>query len=552
MVIQKLTKSHPQKTENKFKIWDELSKDESEENKKVRFKLFKDPTIFAYAMLKDEENKPLKLYAYQDLIINDKSRHVMFCAGRQIGKTIMLCVKALHHALFVENALIVIVSRSEPQAIYLLDQIKRMMLRSDIPFASLIGEVENRMELEIKRSDEHISKIMCMPATERGRGYSPTLLLLDEIAYWEAPNKETDATYLYQSIYEPSISATRDRKHEFLTMGQIVACSSPNGQQGIFWNMWNDDRFSKYKFSWLIKPGRTVQEYEALKKTMPAMRFESEYAAEFITMEGGFITEWEYDNAVRRSPLIIPPEGLLFFGGDFAGEDTITRDVDYTVLYGVLLLKEKEDEPPKIRLVWQREYPRRVLKQSVYNDLIAFKDRIGKFAYDKVGVGDSVRNDLIEKGILNEFQIEVLTYSLPNKSEVYYNLQHLFEQGRIEISEQAYEQLKNQLLGLQFELKRGTTNMKLHHKEGFHDDHADAFANACFAAIRLSQAQPNIVRMDMEEPRIDKEGRFINKEKYAECLKCEANWKYNNEEECPDCGAEKKNLVWYTTGEKIK
>ena len=67
-----------------------------------------DPTIFAYCFLKDKQNKPLKLYPHQDKIVNDKNRYILVVGAVQIGKTWAIGVKALHHALFVPNATVII------------------------------------------------------------------------------------------------------------------------------------------------------------------------------------------------------------------------------------------------------------------------------------------------------------------------------------------------------------------------------------------------------------------------------------------------------------
>ena len=98
------------------------------------------------------------------------------------------------------------------------------------------------------------------------------------------------------------------------------------------------------------------------------------------------------------------------------------------------------------------------IKKELFN---LFKEQIIKFAYDKVGVGDSVKNDLKKEGTLSEHQIEALTYSLPNKSEVYYTLKHLFEQRKIIVPNNP--KLKEQIRGLYFEKPEGSNYIKIHH-----------------------------------------------------------------------------------------
>ena len=47
-----------------------------------------DPTKFAYFFLKDDQNNPLRLYPYQDMILNDKHDRIYFRSGNQIGKVV--------------------------------------------------------------------------------------------------------------------------------------------------------------------------------------------------------------------------------------------------------------------------------------------------------------------------------------------------------------------------------------------------------------------------------------------------------------------------------
>jgi hypothetical protein len=536
----------------KFKKFDEFisKKNEIDENSFLKdiTKFYRDPTLWAYGVLTDKQNNPLKLRYYQDMLINDKNRFV-FCAGsNQIGKTWSVCVKALHHALHVENASVIIVSKTESQATMVLDEIKWFMRRSELGLSSMIDNVENRTEVHFKVG-KGISRIKCVPATEGALGFPATLMLCDEIAFWE------NGVYMYTQVIEPRTNETMDWKNKIFIMGQIICITNPNGMQGIGWNLWNDIRYNCYKFSWLANPKKKIEDYLRIKKTMPSVYFDSIYAAEFTSASGGFITQEEYERCISDYKMELNPSNTIYLGADFAGEDTVSRDTDFTVMYGINII-ERKDEPPKLRVVWQKEYPRKILKENVYNDVSSMKSFIGKFAYDRVGVSDSIKNDLIDKSILNAWQIEALTYSLPNKTDVYTNLKHLFEQGRLEISKEVLPQLKEQLMGLKFELtKSGYLNkpaLIIHHSSGFKDDHADAFANACYVALRLGMGEAYINKIEIGNTG----NKVINlngnsKEELVECDRCTMDFKYNGELNCIYCNADKSHLGYYTTGKRV-
>src|SRR3990167_8432410 len=229
MIVETITPEDIERTNAKFDLWDNSPRDER------LALLLRDPTIFSYAHFKDKQGNSWKMTPYQDKIINDRSLYVQFVAARQIGKTSMLCLKAIHHCFFVRNGCVVIVSRSEQQAIMVLDEIKSFMEGSHLNFKTHFGEVENRMELHLKNFYGTTSKIMCFPATEKGRGYAATLLLPDEVAFWEGPSKEKNQEYLYESIFIPTTMATKNLKHDFLTIGQTLCTPNPNGKQGVFW-----------------------------------------------------------------------------------------------------------------------------------------------------------------------------------------------------------------------------------------------------------------------------------------------------------------------------
>lgn len=456
------------------------------------YQLF-DPTIWAYKHLRDKQNNPLILRGFQDIIINDKHRFVNTVAANQLGKTWTACIKAIHHALFVNNASVLIISRSEQQAIMILDEIKWMMKRAQMSFKTVIGDVENRTELHVTNMDKKgTSVIRCLPPTLSALAYPATLIIPDEEDFWVIDGM-TQIEFFQRVILSRTFE-TKNWKNNCIcgvpscghfTMGQIFAISNPNMEGGLLWSQYKSSNWHSYRFDYLSNPNNKLEEYLKAKEELPSDIFNSTMAAVFSSGSGGFITEDEWKDAARDYNLIAPAR--FFLGGDFAGEDTKGRDVDQSALFGAENIKETKD---MVKVCYQKDFPIRTKKEIIYNEISMLKEQIVKFAYDKVGVGDSVKNDLKERGILSEHQIEALTYSLPNKSEVYYNLKHLFEQRKIIVPN--LPKLKEQLLGLRFEKTEGGY-IKIHHKtEALHDDWADALANACYAARILKGAEPYI------------------------------------------------------------
>ena len=535
-------------TEEKFKLWDSIKDTYNGRNPEHR-KLMFDPTIWAYAFLRSpiDMNEPMKLYGFQDKFVNDRNRFVSCCAANQMGKTVGIQVKGLHHALMVNNATVLIISKTEQQATRVLDEMKWLMDKSKIPFDDVKGPIENRTELHLIGPDGiSISRIVILPPTSGALGYPATLELLDEVDFWEIKIRgmTTQLDY-YQQVLEPRTNATKNWNNPYFTMGQIVMISNPWGDAGMIgYTFLDDDRYSCYQYSWLANPNNTIEEYKKIQETLPADKFDSIYGAKLTSSAGGFITgnEWTMATKYKDIDLVMESGATVSLGGDYAGEDTRSRDVDIHTMYGVKVIK-REGELPKIRLCYQKGWEKRAKKQKVYDEISRIKETnpINLYAYDKVGVGDSVKNDLIDKNILSPYQIESLTYSLPNKSEVFYNLKHLFEQGRIEIPRATDEILKRQLLGLRFEKTPGGY-IKIHHySEKAHDDHADAFANACYAALRLIKGEVSLSYVSTDSPK--EKSEYI---KRVVCLTCEEDGDYEDfNEGCPFC--ESKEIADYRT-----
>src|SRR3990167_3135369 len=461
----------------KFSSLDELRNsklDKIEFEQKLAF-LLRDPTIWAYATLKDKQNNPLKLFPWQDKVINDTNRFVYVNASNQVGKSFCICIKSLHHALHTHNASVMLISKSEQQAVMLLDEIKWLLKRAKIDYSPNLGEIQNRTELQIRGPQGSISIIRSFPPTTAVLGFPSTLTICDEINFWEKINELSPIEY-YDQVIEPRSNMTKSWTHPFLTMGQIVFISNPNGKKGIGWRTYSEDkRFNCYSYCWLAYPKNTLEEYEEARKRLPSYRFASIYAAEFVSAEGGFIEQEQYDDFVKyNSPLIIPPGSTLFLGGDFAGEDVKSKNRDDNVLFGVVQVENKNAPNfPRVRVVYYKEWPAGTNKNIIYDEISRLGSlptiTIGSFAYDKVGVGDQIKMDLIGLGILSEYQIESLTYSLPNKSEVFLNAQRVFSLGMIEGRE--IPKLREQIMALEVTQPEGSVHLKIHHRtETIRDD----------------------------------------------------------------------------------
>lgn len=262
--------------ENKFKVWDYIRKSSlvSEGNKEA-ISLLKDPTIYMYAFF-SVEMKSLKLYPYQDLLINDNHRYIIFTAANQVGKSGCLNTMAIYRFLREKNINIAVVSKSLPQSKFQVSRIRQLLNQSKLSWKEESGESESMTLLTMKCLDERnkecgMNRLICAPCTEGLLGYDLHYLFLDEFEFWEV-----DLKYFYEQTAQPRTYSTK---------GQIVIFSNPNGQNYVSelerqkMIATGKNKWHRYNFNFLDKPGNTIAEYEQLRAELPRQRFESTVAA---------------------------------------------------------------------------------------------------------------------------------------------------------------------------------------------------------------------------------------------------------------------------------
>lgn len=467
MIINKITSDMEQMTEEKFCLWDKAMEDNLLVNDMERAsKLLQDPTIFMYAFFK-YGGKPLRLYPYQDMILNDTHKRIIFAASNQIGKSIALCCKAIHYALTNPGKTVLMASKTLPQAKDLLRQIKQLLDSSIIDYQSSIGEAMNKTEVYFKHEGNDQSRIICVPATEAALGYAVDLLLIDELAFYE------DGRYFYYQIAQP---------RTYTTKGQIICFSNPNGQQGIFWELWNDDNFHKYNFNFLDKPGNTEEELEKLRKSLTTEEFDSTAMAVFTNPAGGFFTFDERKRMQEERTNSLPgfnTEPLYIFF-DFA------KSMDRTVRITATPIRKEGDFANGVYVHEMVEYPQgkpySEIVEELHNLITEYgSHQIAMIGWDNTGVGKGVE-DFINKVQQLGIPVMPVEFSLKNKSRMYTLFKLLVEQKRVSIP--FVDECDKQLAQLRFKRTEGNV-LKIHHEnERDRDDFPDAIAGACSMIVQ--------------------------------------------------------------------
>lgn len=480
-------------TQAKFDSWDSIIADDiletgTEAQKKKAYNMLNDPTIYAYAFFKDPRvsSQPLKLYAYQDIIINDSHDRIQFAAANQIGKSFMLCLKATHFAVLNPGKTVLMTSKTLPQAKDLLRQIKLILRNSTVDYKYDIGDSETKTEIYFrhfkyvnyhdKELDKDMTKkvelaqsrIICVPATEGALGYAVDLALVDELGFYE------DSLYFYKQILQP---------RTYTTKGQIIVFSNPNGQIGMFWEMWNDKYFHHYRFNFLDCPTNKQGEFDKLSSTLTREEIDSTLLAVFTSPEGGFLTLAERKDMQEERdsmlPSILTQPIYIFF--DWAkSRDRTVRAI------GIPVHKSDEDWSDEVYIYEMKEYAQGTKYTDIIDDLKDLINSVGiakvaMVGWDNTGVGSGIE-DFVKRVEQLGIMAMPVSFDLQNKSRIYTLFKLLAEQRRIKMP--YIQECDKQLSMLRFKRSQGRGHLQVHHEsEKDRDDFPDSIAGLCSLLI---------------------------------------------------------------------
>ena len=158
--------------EEKFQAWDMVMEQRLiEQGNPHAITLLDDLTIYTYAFLRLSLQR-IKLYPYQDLIVNDKHRFIYFLAANQIGKSLSLDVMAVFRLLTGRAVNIAIVSKSLDQSKFQMSRIRQILNESRFSWKEETGESESirLITMDVKDKDGKtsigVNRLICAPCTE--------------------------------------------------------------------------------------------------------------------------------------------------------------------------------------------------------------------------------------------------------------------------------------------------------------------------------------------------------------------------------------------------
>ena len=256
-------------------------------------------------------NKPhLSLDIWQKNIIEEKG-NVIVRAGRQVGKSTAIAIKAGEYALNNPKKQVLIIASVERQAHLLFEKVITY-LEDSSPNAIKKGrDRPTKSKLSLKNG----SVIRSLPTGLSGtgiRGYTIDLLIADE------------AAFIPQEVWvavTPMLAITK---------GKIILLSTPFGKEGYFYDRYKDPTFKKFHVSSEDCPRKDEHFLTEEKKRMTKLQYAQEYLGEFVDELMQFFPTTLIQRAMRlKRPSMIDKTKRYYLGVDVArlGTDESTFEI---------------------------------------------------------------------------------------------------------------------------------------------------------------------------------------------------------------------------------
>lgn len=223
---------------------------------------------------------PLDLYDYQEDMIRMYQEHdrVIVMSARQTGKSVIASAVLAHVAFFNFQKTILIVSNHNQNSMEMVSRIRDIY--ENLPNWLKPGvdpDNFNKHELVFDNKSRIISKAT---TKDSGRGLSISLLYCDELAFVNPHIQEE-----FWTAINPTLS----------TGGSAIITSTPNGDQGLFADLWRSavagvGKFKSLHVPWDAPPGRDEQFKRDMIAEVGEQKWKQEFECQFISSEALLIS----------------------------------------------------------------------------------------------------------------------------------------------------------------------------------------------------------------------------------------------------------------------
>jgi len=376
-----------------------------------------------------KQNLGMKLDKWQEMLIQEKEKNIVIRAGRQVGKSTGVALKAFFYAVENDHKTVLIVAASQRQSGLLFEKVKSIFLECA---EEMIAENPTQTKLVLTNG----TRIYSLPAGRTGytiRGFSIDLLIADE------------AAFIAEAVWVALIPMLA------VTQGKVILLSTPFGKGGYYYRCFGDSDFRQFHLSSEQCPRIPKKFLRKEKQRLSKLEYAQEYLGEFI------------EELSQYFPTALIKERCNFmewnFKKDFSAGKNYYLGVDVARYGGdqnAFVIAEMKKKRVKIIKVLTTANITTVDTIGRILDLNS-KFKFRKIFIDDAGVGGGVTDVLIEKlkskvvGINNasrsidargKRRIRIL------KEDLYSNLLVLMEQKLIELID--LPELKRSLASVNF------------------------------------------------------------------------------------------------------
>lgn len=234
---------------------------------------------------------------WQRKVLDSRKRyHILNCA-RQVGKSTVTSIKALHKAIYTPDSLVLLVSPSLRQS--------QEIFKKVTYYARQVADLPDKLEdNQLSLMFSNGSRIVALPGSQKTiRGYSAaSLVIVDEAAFAEPS--------LFSAL-TPMLS---------ISNGDLMLLSTPNGKIGFFWDVWDKggDDWEKFEVPWWSCPRHNKDRLMALKDVIGHYRFGVEFECQFYDPEDAVFS---YDDLEAAMSFDIDGIAVDLSDGSFAASE---------------------------------------------------------------------------------------------------------------------------------------------------------------------------------------------------------------------------------------
>ena len=398
------------------------------------------PSAFAGAVL------DVGLFDYQqEFLDSDASRKAAVC-GRQVGKTEMAAIEALHVALTGADTTALIIAPTQRQSSELFRRLRGLagQARHDV---GVDRETQTVMELV------NGSRIISLPAGSDGsniRGYTADHIIVDEAAFVEDE--------IFRSVLLPMLATTG---------GTLSLLSTPFGKRGFLYEeAWTGDGWDLIHVPTARSPLVDEEWIEDQRATLSQAEYRQEIEGEFVEAADAYFEDAVVKAAIGEAD---PSDGEpVVLGADIARHGT-----DRTVIIPMTLdgdvIGEKIVSAPDMQLTEAVGEVKRLI-----DDL-----DVRGVCIDETGLGAGPV-EMLQSDV--SVGVHGIKFSIDTKQSLYGALRSALEDGELALPE--HRRLRQELLELEYDMTRGGKT-RIHAPDGAHDDHPDALALANWLRTRV-------------------------------------------------------------------